>query len=205
MNLKCAICFSLAVFIGCHLGQPFQLFAAPQESKSSGAQEIMDTPTSESTERYIITVSEYSLKDIDMSTLTEDSILKAIKTQNAVPVETVTLSAVAGIESMVQFKRSFSATRSVTKTNLGTTRQTDLMHTGTNLTVTASPQDEKVAVTLAFTSSRQSGEIADEDSRPDIIETMITTTQLLDLSKPTLIGASTAEETSFVFLTVSLR
>jgi hypothetical protein len=205
MNMKCAICISLAVFIDCHLGQPVQLFAAPQESKSSGAQKITDTPNSESTERYIITVSEYSLKDIDMSTLTEDGILKAIKTQSAVPNETVTLSAVAMIESMVQFKRSFSATRSVTKTNLGTTRQTDLMHTGTNLTVTVSPQNEKVAATIAFTSSRQSGEIADEDSRPKITETMITTTQLLDLSKPTLIGASTAEETSFVFLTVSLR
>jgi hypothetical protein len=205
MSLKCVICFALAVSISCNFGQSSQIFAASQESQSSGAKDITDTPISASTERYVITVSEYSIKDIDMSKLTEDSILKAIKTQNAVPVETVALSVVASIESMVQFKRSFSATRSVSKTNLGTTRQTELMHTGTNLTVTVSPQDEKVAVTLAFTSSRQSGEIADDDSRPDITETAITTTQLLDLSKPTLIGASTAGETSFVFVTVSLR
>lgn len=120
-------------------------------------------------------------------------------------LQEVTLSAVASIESMVQLKRSFSATRSVTKDNLGTKGQTEPMHLGTNLTVTVTPSDEKVAVKLEFTSSCQTGDIADKDSSPEMNLRAITTTPLLDLSKPTSIGAFTTTETSVFFLTASLR
>ncbi len=205
MHRPYAICIALAVSIGCHAGQTSHILAAPQESQSAAEQSVTRPTISDSTEQYIITVSEYSLKDIDLSKLTEDSVLAAIKTQEADPVEMVTLSAVAGIKSMLQFKRSFSVTRSVTKSDFATTRQTELQQIGTTLEVTVSPDEQKVAVTIAFFSSRQSGEIVDEYSRPDITETMITTTQLLDLSKPTLIGATTARETTYVFLTVSRR
>jgi len=154
--------------------------------------------------RYSATISEYQLKEIKTPPLTQDVILAAIENQKAVPIETVMTTATDGIEGRIQFGRQVALTTGSVNNGRTNARQTQQFHIGTMLRLSIAPSEPEtmVGVSLSFEAARVSGE-GTEDSPPDIATTTITLKQTVELGKPTLIGASTANESSFVFLTIS--
>jgi len=204
MKRPLELCIAIAIAIGYHAIQPSQAFADPQDTKSATEAGATHQSENKLPESYLITLSEYRLKSVNPSELTAGSIAAAITTEKAAPIETVMLSAIADIESMVQFGRTVTVTTGRTTNRDVTTRQTQQMNIGTIVRVTASPAGQQVGLVLSFESSRQNGEGTD-DSPPDIVTTSINTTQIFELGKPTMIGASTAGETSYIFLAISRR
>lgn len=204
MKRPSELCIAIVIAIGCHAIHPGHAFADPQDTKPAADSGASHQSQNKLPEPYLITISEYRLKGVNPSDLTADNIVSAIKAEKATPIETVMLSAIADLESMVQFGRSVTVTTGRITNRDVTSRQTQQREIGTIVRVTASPTGQQVGLTLSFESSRLIGEGSD-DSPPDIVTTSINTTQLFDFGQPTMIGASTAGETSYVFLTISRR
>ena len=205
MKRSSLVCTAIAMAMTCHVISTGIAFAAPQDGTRVSGTVAPSHSTNELPAQYIITLSEYRLKDHDFSELTAAKIAGAIKAENATPVETIVLSATSGAESMVSFGRAVTVTVGHTTTRQGNKlRKTQKIDLGTSLRVTPTAVGKRVEAIVLFNSSRHAG-VGTDDSPPNIIATKIETKQLLDLDNPTLIGATTAGETSFVFLTVTQR
>ncbi len=156
---------------------------------------------------YIVQLTEYRLERPLEPSQTATNILEMLsgKLDDKIgkPVETIRLSTLSGTESMVQFGRRVNVTVGKATTNRGeTVRNMQAIDVGTVVRVTAIPQDEKVSVSLTFESSRIGGD-GDEDSPPDINKTQISTTQLLEFGKPSLVGSSTTASSSVIVVTIT--
>lgn len=192
----------IAIFMGFYLIQPIDAFAVPQDAIPVAESVAANESQGERTAQYLITLSEYRLTGVDASKMTADGIAAAIKTKNAAPVETIMLSATDGTESRVSFGRQVTVTTGRQSARGGTSRSKEYRDLGTILSVTPTAAGQQVGLGLSFKSTRNVGEGA-EDSPPDITATSIDINRVFELGKPTLIGATTAGETIYVFLTVS--
>jgi len=186
----CAICTSVA-------------FAVPQDAAPVAKKVRQTRAQVEPQAQYLITVSEYRFKDLDPTQLTAKKLASAIKTK-AAPVETIVLSGHSGLESKVRYGREVTVNTGRSSGRSGSSRSKVRRDLGTVLTVTPTTVGNQVSAVVSFSSTRNVGEGTD-DSPPELTATSIETTQLVDLDSPILIGASSAEETSYVFLTVSRR
>lgn len=202
MNRQLSLVFTITVATGIYVMTPSRLCAKPQELQPANKPTVTKVAQAEQPARYLITVSEYRLKEAVASQITAEMIADAINAKKAELVESVMLSAIAESESMVQFGRIVSVTVGRVVQGQVNVRNVKSSEIGTILRVTVSPKGNKVAAQLSFESSRLVGE-GTEDSPPDTVSTTITTTQLFDLAKPTLVSASTSGEGSFIFFTVS--
>jgi hypothetical protein len=163
--------------------------------------------TVDSRASFVVQLTEYQLEQPIDPSLSAAAILEMLTTQRdgekCRPVETIRLSTVSGTESMAQFGRVVNVTVGKATTARGeTVRNMQAVDVGSMIRVTAIPQNDRVAITLSFESSRISGDI-DQDVAPDISKTQISTTQLLELGKPTLVGSSTTTSSSIVLVTVT--
>ncbi|TWT79689.1 hypothetical protein CA13_10950 [Planctomycetes bacterium CA13] len=202
MNYSFALWIAMAVAISCNLTNTGYVFAEPQELPSTDKGNGTHHSQHELPQRYFVSLAEYRFKDFNPAKVTAEKIQNAISSENASHVETVMLSAVAGFKSMVQFGRSVTVTTGRVSNRDVMTRQTQQQEIGTILEVTVSPEDQSVVADLSFSSSRIVGEGTD-DSPPEFATTTIKTTQLMDIGKPTLVGASTVDKSSYIFLTIS--
>ncbi|MFN3194068.1 MAG: hypothetical protein ACE361_26405 [Aureliella sp.] len=153
---------------------------------------------------YSVTLSEYRLKELDSTKISESSIVQLIATSKAKPIETISLTTFAGSESVVQFGRTVSVTVGFSQRGAASQRVTQDRQIGSLLQITVNPNDEWAAVELSYEASRHEGEGTD-DSPPELTNTRIQTSQMLKWNQPTLIGGTSAGETSYVFLTVTKR
>jgi hypothetical protein len=156
---------------------------------------------------FVVQLTEYQLEQPIDQSLSAAAILEMLTTQRdgekCRPVETIRLSTVSGTESMAQFGRVVNVIVGKATTARGETlRNMQAVDIGSMIRVTAIPQDERVAITLNFETSRISGDI-DQDVPPSISKTQISTTQLLELGKPTLVGSSTTTSSSIFVVTVT--
>lgn len=165
-----------------------------------------ETSRPEVLESYIVQLSEYKINGpTDPSQTAADivaSLMKADAKTKPELIETVRLSTLSGSESMVQFGKQVRVTSGTVSVRGTTARQMQNVQFGTIVRVTATPRAGKVVVKLSFESSRLDGKGA-ENSPPDISTTQIESTQLLEIGKPTLIGGTTADTSSFILLTVT--
>jgi hypothetical protein len=73
---------------------------------------------------------------------------------------------------------------------------------GTIVRVTATPENGSVFLKLTYETSKLDGN-GDEDTPPELTKTQISTTQLLELGQPRLVGSSTSTPTSVVVVKVT--
>lgn len=166
------------------------------------ANETLSNPTTDHL-RFMVTLSEYQLEDSVPVSASEADILGLIQKSNVQPTETIRLSVINDVEGMVQFGKRVTVTVGKTvNTRDVTSRQTQHVQVGTLLKLTLSMAGESVIAQVAFESSRLQGEGTD-DSPPDMVSATISTTQILELGKPRLMGSTSSGQTSFVFMTVT--
>jgi hypothetical protein len=119
------------------------------------------------------------------------------------PIETIRLSTLSGTETVVQFGRRVNVTVGKTVTRGGeTARSVQAFDVGAIVRVTATPENGSVSLKLTYETSRLDGN-GDEDTPPELTKTQISTTQLLELGQPRLVGSSTSAPTSVVVVTVN--
>ncbi|MFN7579393.1 MAG: hypothetical protein ACK6D6_02585, partial [Planctomyces sp.] len=118
-----------------------------------------------------VVLTEYEWREPLAAGLGADEILALVLKADARPQadlrETIRLTTLAGTESVVSFGRRSSVTVGRTATGRGEVmRNMQVVEFGTQVKLTAVPQDQRVRLTLHFESSRQLPATAD-DSPPD--------------------------------------
>jgi hypothetical protein len=190
--------------------------AAPrQESRgqaSRGAevptQSLQDLPA-EVGQTFIVTFTEFRLPAEIETGLTASEIeesFERLKTEGKVDlIESVTLSTVESQETMVRFWKRVAVTTGVMAMpgpgarNVRSVQEREL---GTIVRLKAESRGEQVVMNLIYQSSRLVGEGA-EDAPPDTHSIQLTSTLLLELGVPKLVGGTTGDQSSFVIAEVS--
>jgi len=142
---------------------------------------------------YVVELSEYEWREPLAAGLGADEILALVLKADARPQpdlrETIRLTTLAGTESVVSFGRRSSVTVGRTATGRGEVmKNMQVVEFGTQVKLTAVPQDQRVRLTLHFESSRQLPATTD-DSPPDVSTTEVSTTLTLDPGKPALVSS----------------
>ena len=192
----------IAIAIGFCLIQPIDAFAILQDSIPVTNSAAVDSTQSKPPEQYLLTLSEYRLKGLDVSGLTAENITAAMMADKASPLETTMLTAIAGTENRVSFGRMVAVKTGRTNNRGGSSKNYVYRDIGTILSAIPTTEGQQVRLALNFKSSRVTGEDS-EDSLQDTVTISMDINQLFELARPTLIGANTAGETSYLFLTVT--
>lgn len=155
---------------------------------------------------YLVELSEYQWQAPLAAGLGSDEVLALIQKTDAEPKpelrETIRLSSLAGIESMVSIGRRTGVTVGRTATGRGEMlRNVQVMEFGTQVKVTAVPQDQRVRLSLTFESSHQLPPAAD-DAPADVSTTEVATTLMLDHGKPALVSSFGGNRSSVLVVTV---
>jgi hypothetical protein len=177
----------------------------------AGVSSAQDDSTSSSgagkSSTYVVQLTEFRLTQALDPSLSAAQILDLVSrkdiSEGLEPIETIRLSTLSGTESMVQFGRRVNVTVAKTVTRGGeTARNVQAFDVGTIVRVTATPESGSVSLKLTYETSRLDGN-GDEDNPPELTTTQISTTQLLELGQPRLVGSSTSAQTSVVVVTVT--
>ena len=193
---------SIAIALGFCLIQPLGAFAILQDSIPVVTSVATDEAQSNSPEQYLLTLSEYRMKGLDVSGLTAEKIVAAIATDKAKLLETTMLTAIAGTENRVSFGRTVAFKNGVVNSRGGKSQNYTYRDVGTVLSATPITEGQRVRLALNFSSSRVTGEGTDDTPQSNVAIS-IEINQLFELARPTLVGANTAGETSYLFLTVT--
>lgn len=120
-------------------------------------------------------------------------------------IECVTLSTIESQETMVRFGKRVAVTTGVVVmpgAGARNIRNVQNLELGTIVRVKAESRGEQVVMNLNYESSRLVGEGA-EDAPPDTHSIELTSTLLLELGVPKLVGGTTADGTSFLIAEVA--
>jgi len=150
----------------------------------------------------LVTLSEFQLPDAATPSLTADEITSQIAAKKLLPIETIRVAIVDGIEGMAQFGKQVAVTTGTTGNRDSKTRQTRDVPIGTIIRVTSKSNGSEIVLSIQYESSRLNGNGTD-DSAPDILTNRITTTQAISLSKPTLLGGTSKDQSSYAILTLT--
>lgn len=155
---------------------------------------------------YVVELSEYEWREPLAAGLGADEILALVLKADARPQpdlrETIRLTTLAGTESVVSFGRRSSVTVGRTATGRGEVmKNMQVVEFGTQVKLTAVPQDQRVRLTLHFESSRQLPATTD-DSPPDVSTTEVSTTLTLDPGKPALVSSFGGNRSSVLVVMV---
>ena len=163
--------------------------------------------------QYSLKLTQYRLeKPIKTSSTSEEILaliggLKSIKGERegvgGEVLETIRLTLVSNIKSTAEFGRNVNVVVGQTKTRNGSVmKQIETMAVGSTLEATVSKMEEKLLLTISFSTSNL-GKRVSEEARPDVGESRFKTTLVLEPGKPTILGSSTKNGTVFV-VTVDL-
>ena len=117
---------SIAIALGFCLIQPLDAFAILQDSIPVVTSVATDEAQSNSPEQYLLTLSEYRMKGLDVSGLTAEKIVAAIATDKAKLLETTILTAIAGTENRVSFGRTVAFKNGVVNSRGGKSQNYDV-------------------------------------------------------------------------------
>lgn len=156
---------------------------------------------------YVVQLTEFRMAKAADVNLSAGEIVKSLdelKENGEIEIiETIRLSALPRFESMMQIGKTASITVGVTNApGRIQARQTQQQMVGTMVRLTAEPADGKILLKLAYEASRFEGEHSDE-TPPDIKTIQLNTTLLLEHSKTTLVGGTSAEATTFLAVSVN--
>jgi hypothetical protein len=150
---------------------------------------------------YMVQLTEFRIKKSTDAPVPTDEILKSfdeLKDNGEIEIiETIRLSALPGYESMMQIGRRAAVTVGVMNApGRGQTRQVQHQMIGTMVRLTAEPSNGKTLLKLTYEASRFEGEGTD-DSPPDTKTLQFNTTLLLDPSKTSLVGGTSADSSTY--------
>jgi hypothetical protein len=188
--------------------RPFPPTAFPPPGSSSTTSSQLAPSNVKGEQSYFLLLREFRIKTPLDYQMTAPEIAKSfdqLKKDGKVElIDTIRLTALEYNESMVMFGKRTSVTTGVARNAQGQ-RQLSLtsVQMGTTVRATVSPQDSKVLLKLSYDASRMEG-VGTEESPPDTITVQFSTSLLLELGMPTLVGGSTAEESHcFLMVTIS--
>lgn len=173
--------------------------AVAQEPK--GGRDVGDLPSS-----FIVQFTEYRFKEPLKTNQTSAEILAMTTAKDGVAeakmVESIRMSTIGGVDSMVQFGKNANVIVGKSRTNRGETiSNSRTVSVGTIVKVKISPYKDKVKLQLSYETSKLE-EADKEGSIPDIYKAKIATTQLLELGKPAIVGSTTNASSSVIVATV---
>ncbi|XZE18680.1 hypothetical protein SH449x_003980 [Pirellulaceae bacterium SH449] len=160
-------------------------------------------PTESTLGRFMVTLSEYQIARNIPEDATESDILKVIREDKLVPIETIRLSVSNTTESSVKIGRVASVVAGKATTPAGVQFQYRDVQVGSSLLISLTEDDTRVIAKIQFEASRLQDEGKDENERPVITSTVVKTTQSIGLGTPCVLGASTADRTSYVVVLVN--
>lgn len=159
-------------------------------------------------ESYLVRLTEFRLNDaadLEPETLDVAAKLEELKKSGKLElIETVQVSALAGHESVAMFGRSVAVTMGATTSQFGKQRTMQERRVGTQVQLTASPHNGKVAVKVKYETSRLSDNET-EDSPPDTLTTQCNTTVLLEQELPKLLMATSANGSAYLLISITKR
>jgi hypothetical protein len=193
--------FSTVLFLGSIMATSF-CFA--QEDKNSQA---VTNKSSGLGNAYIVQLTEFRMKKSSDVQLSSIEILKSfdqLRDNGDIEIiETIRLSALPTYESMMQIGKKATVTVGVMNVpGRPQARQMQQEMIGTMVRLTAEPCDGKTLLKLSYEASRFEGERSN-DSPPDTKTFQINTTLLLDRSKTTLVGGTSAESSTFLAVSIN--
>lgn len=153
---------------------------------------------------YQVDVIEFALKDKANADLESAKLLELLKTKSdkIQVVESTRMTAISGAQCTASFGRSASVTMGVTKSAVGSTRNTAQIQIGTMVRLTPINNSNGTAtVTLSYEAARLN-EVKQEDTMPDIIKVTVNSELLLKLGTPTVVAGSTHGESSYIAITI---
>ena len=157
-------------------------------------------------EVYVVQLTEYRLPAPVETARTAAEIVKTLTDAQGdtkhEPIETIRFTTLSGTESLVQFGKRMRVSIGSATVRGGITHQYEFIQIGTIVRATATPQAGKVVLQLQFESSRLDGE-ATADSAPNVATTEFSSTNLLEIGRPTLVGGSTAGASTFLVVTIT--
>lgn len=153
--------------------------------------------------RFMVTVTEYQIARSIPDDATESDILKVIRDEKLVPIETIRLSVSDSIEGSVKIGRVVSVIAGKATTPAGVQFQYTDVQVGSSLSILLNGDDKRVIAKIQFEASRLQDEGNAENERPVISSTVIKTTQSIGLGTPCVLGVSTTGRTSYVIMLVN--
>jgi hypothetical protein len=153
---------------------------------------------------YQVDVIEFALKDKSDADLESANLLDLLRTKSdkIQRIESTRMTAIAGCKSTASFGRSSSVTMGVTKSAVGSTRNTAQIQIGTMLQLTPMNNSNGTAtVTLSYEAARLT-EAKQEDTMPDIVKVTVNAELMLKLGTPTLVAGSTNGDSSYIAITI---
>lgn len=118
-------------------------------------------------------------------------------------IETVRMTALEYHESTAQFGKTTTLTTGVTRTAQGIQqRSMQSVPIGTVVRVTATPQESKVLLKVAYDVSRIDDSVS-EEKQPDTVKIQLNTTLLLEIGKAKLVGGMTSDTNDFLMVKIS--
>ena len=187
--------------------RPFPPAAFPPPGSSPATSSPLAPSNVKGEQSYFLLLREFRIKMPLDYNLTAPEIAKSfdqLKKDGKVElIDTIRLTVLENNESMVMFGKRTNVTTGVGRTPQGLRQISQAsFQLGTSVRATVSPQDSKVLLKLSYDASRLEG-VATEETPPDTITVQFSTSLLLELGMPTLVGGSTAEETDFLMVTIS--
>lgn len=153
---------------------------------------------------YQVDVIEFALKDkadADLESAKLLDLLKA-KSDKIQRIESTRMTAISGSKCGASFGRSASVTMGVTKSAIGSTRNTAQVQVGTMVQLTPTNNaDGTATVVLSYEAARLK-DAEQEDATPDLVKVTVSAELMLKLGKPTLVAGSTNAESSYLAITI---
>lgn len=153
---------------------------------------------------YQVDVVEFALRDRADADLESAKLLELLKTKSdkIQRIESTRMTAISGAKCTASFGKSASVTMGVTKSAVGSTRNTAQVQIGT--IVQLSPMNNSngtATVTLSYEAARLN-EVKQEDTMPDIVKVTVNSELVLKLGTPTLVAGSTNGGSSYIAITI---
>lgn len=197
-------------FTPAQAAQPGQSFEVEQSSLSRLTPVRSSSPTLppnvKAEQFFVVQFTEFRFKHAPEVNRTANEIVQSFDQLNKEGkierIESVRLSVLEYHESTSQFGRTTSVTTGVTRTAQGQQRSVSNVPLGTMIQVTATPQDSKVLLKVAYTASRID-EALIEEKQPEVVNIQFNTTLLLEIGKATLVGGIAAEANDFLMVTIN--
>ena len=177
--MKLQLIFSLLLFV----------FTSIAHADEKAGTVDVDNAVQKNTTQYFIALSEYQLKKAIPIGISEAEILETIRNSEAIPIETVQVTAVSETECLAKFGRRASVTTGKTTNGKAVSRQTEFMEIGTIFRVNIDSHPKGAIANIDYTTSRLDGEGTD-GSPPDVATTTVQSTQILALGEERLLSVS---------------
>ncbi len=153
---------------------------------------------------YRVDLIEFALKDKSDADLGSAELLDLLKTKSdkIQRIESTRMTAISGAKCTASFGRSASVTMGVTKSAVGSTRNTAQIQVGTMMQLTPmNNSDGTATVTLIYEAARLTV-AKQEDTMPDIVKVTVNAELMLKLGTPTLVAGSTNGDSSYIAITI---